>query len=156
MFQPRQIRVPWQGTFKMYPICTHWAYWGYLLSVTTMCSACAQWVLDPLSPVYVHDLRTSTFLCQRPVTIHPSSSATRWFPRPPFTSGPLVLGAMRHGSPPRPPVRAPRALTCFSLHYDARVPPPPPLGSGFDRRFLSPPGSCTALSCMACVAPIQR
>jgi len=37
----------------MCPTCIHWAHWGYLSPVTTMCSACSQQVNDPLPPVLV-------------------------------------------------------------------------------------------------------
>jgi len=46
-----QIKITFMGTFPMYPLFAHWAHWGYLLSVPAMCSACAQQVNDPLSPV---------------------------------------------------------------------------------------------------------
>jgi len=46
-----QIKITLMGTFPMYPLFAHWAHWGYLLSVPAMCSACAQQVNDPLSPV---------------------------------------------------------------------------------------------------------
>ena len=47
----QQIKITFMGTFSMYPIFAHWAHWSYLLSVTTMCPACAQQVNGPLSPV---------------------------------------------------------------------------------------------------------
>ena len=54
----------------MYPTCTHWAHWDYSLSVTTMCSACVQWVNDPLSPVTV-----GSFQSEDPSEVAPVSCA---------------------------------------------------------------------------------
>jgi len=51
LFRPGQIRVPWEGTFKMYPAYTHWAHWSHMLSVLPMYPACAWWVFGSLSPV---------------------------------------------------------------------------------------------------------
>src|SRR6266478_2997615 len=39
------------GTFAMYSNFAHWVHCDYFSPVTTMCSACTQWVNDPLSPV---------------------------------------------------------------------------------------------------------
>ena len=101
MFQPRQIRVPWQGTFKMYPICTHWAHWGYLLSVTTMCSACAQWVLDPLSPVSLQAVEDK-YCSQQPAQGRSSSPLPASSPPPmssPSSEFTLMLSAIPSSSP---------------------------------------------------------